>query len=224
MRKPSRGRAVDVEKVIELYKEGISMNEIGRRLGHHHGVIGYHLHKSNLPIRKTHLRNPQIPTDFIEKLYLQGMGTTEIAEKVGLSAQAIGARLIKADTPMRTGKEAASLAYKRGRFGNMGKEGKDSLTWKGGRGIDKDGYVWVSIGGGKTGAEHRLVWEKHHGEIQKGWIVHHLNGSRDDNRIENLCAMPRKRHSPTLIIESHQKRIRELESQVYDLKKEVKWR
>ena len=86
-------------------------------------------------------------------------------------------------------------------------------VWK-----DKNGYMLRGKKGG-TIFEHRFVWENHYGSIPEGWIVHHLNGNRSDNRIENLVAMPRKRHSPIIIIETYRKRIIELEKKIYKLKK-----
>lgn len=54
---------------------------------------------------------------------------------------------------------------------------------------DRDGYVVCSaVIGGKQcymkGA--RLVWVMHNGDIQKGFVVDHINRVRDDNRLENL--------------------------------------
>lgn len=48
------------------------------------------------------------------------------------------------------------------------------------------GYVMLGDGKGGLIAEHRVVWARHHGPIPPDFQVHHRNGVRDDNRIENL--------------------------------------
>lgn len=47
---------------------------------------------------------------------------------------------------------------------------------------------------GRRRPEHRLVWEAAHGPVPKGWVVHHIDGDKADNRLENLEAMPRGEH------------------------------
>ena len=50
------------------------------------------------------------------------------------------------------------------------------------------GYIQVKteIGRRRWPFEHRVVWEATHGPLPAGAEVHHINGIRDDNRIENL--------------------------------------
>lgn len=99
------------------------------------------------------------------------------------------------------------------------KVGNENSNWKGGI-TRAGGYVYIrtkriSRGAGQSYTpEHRLVWEKINGSLPKGWVIHHLNGIKDDNRPENLHARPRKEHSPLSIVEPYQKRILELESQI----------
>ena len=42
--------------------------------------------------------------------------------------------------------------------------------------------------------EHRLVWEAIHGPIPEAHSIHHLNGDRLDNRIENLELLSASEH------------------------------
>lgn len=41
---------------------------------------------------------------------------------------------------------------------------------------------------------HRMVWEAHNGPVPPGFEVHHINGDRADNEIENLQLMPGEEH------------------------------
>jgi hypothetical protein len=74
-------------------------------------------------------------------------------------------------------------------------------NWKGGR-VNREGYVGIYCPDHPRATatctyvmEHILVWEEAHGQpLPDGWVIHHKNGIRDDNRIENLLAMPKSTH------------------------------
>ncbi len=77
--------------------------------------------------------------------------------------------------------------------------------------VNKDGYV----------LEHILVWEKAYNiHLPDGWIIHHLNGIKNDNRLENLEALPRRKHNSNrmfqelqLLVEQQGVKIQFLEKQ-----------
>jgi len=86
------------------------------------------------------------------------------------------------------------------------------LTRESGTGHKRpDGYIAIVVDG-RPWLQHRYVWTCAYGPIPPKYQVHHRNGVRDDNRIENLelihiarhgqmhsLARPPFRHSPETI-------------------------
>ena len=101
-----------------------------------------------------------------------------------------------------------------------GMVGENNPSWKGGRSQGRDGYVLIrnSDPTSKTRyhREHILVWEAANGPTPKGWHVHHLNGIKDDNRLENLLAMSKSDHHRNHH-EPWERRIQHLEARIREL-------
>lgn len=55
---------------------------------------------------------------------------------------------------------------------------------------NRNKYVMKKDKKGYKIAEHRLIWEEKNGKVPPGGIIHHINGNKIDNRIENLMFFP----------------------------------
>ena len=96
------------------------------------------------------------------------------------------------------------------------KRGKNHHAWKGGKFKDGRGYICIynpehpRAHKNRYVMEHILIWETVHKQpLPKGWIIHHLNGIKDDNRPVNLQALPNRKHK--FVLEAKARRIQELE-------------
>ena len=108
-----------------------------------------------------------------------------------------------------------SCSNKHRHDGEFSGKGIENPNWKGGRTI-QNGYVLVRVqssGPNPYRGEHIVVWEHSNGPLPKGDVIHHLNGNKQDNRIENLVALSRKAHATTHRDHGmYEARIRELEA------------
>lgn len=100
------------------------------------------------------------------------------------------------------------------------KKGSKNAAWKGGRILGNDGYWRVRTERPDRRTpyelEHRVLWEKANGPLPRGHIIHHLNGIKSDNRLENLVAMSRADHH-TKHADPYEEKIRALEARIREL-------
>lgn len=114
----------------------------------------------------------------------------------------------KGNVPWNKGKKTGLVpktAYKKGcKTWNKGKahkaiRGKKHHRWKGGYWINKAGYKIIEVkrmGKRYRMREHRLIMEKHLGrKLSVSEELHHINGNKLDNRIENLRIMSKSEHA-----------------------------
>ena len=86
------------------------------------------------------------------------------------------------------------------------KKGENNPNWKGGKLPRRDGYVDVYVAPGdpfhemasrenRYILEHRLIMAKRIGRCLFPWeVVHHIDGNRSNNNINNLALFPQQSH------------------------------
>ena len=170
------------------------------------------------------MKYPILTKQFLYQKYIvEKLSTYQIAKIIDCGIATIWKYLKKYNIPTRTISEShkgalnpmygkhlseetrrkMSEAKKGENSPNYGKFGKESSHWKGGRKKDSNGYWHIYNPNhpyaDKNGYvyEHRLVVEQYLGRyLLTNEVVHHINGIKDDNRIENLmvfCCDPAHR-------------------------------
>ena len=60
--------------------------------------------------------------------------------------------------------------------------------------LRKDGYYYISTKKHNGCLLHRLIYEKYCGPIPNGYVVHHIDGNKQNNEISNLVLLSRNEH------------------------------
>jgi len=209
--------SLERSKIEELYNSGLSVAKVAKVCNCSLSVIRERMKEFGIPARKPteqphrHERKINIDKNKLKELYVDRQLTSiEVAKILGLTKATVQKRL-KEYGLMRTQHDAFAISKRIGKrkysspiIGQIRMAGRGYVKtyapqhYK----ADKAGYIY----------EHLFVWEEyHHKKLPEGYIIHHLNGIKDDNRPENLAAMPRTEHAKIHHDEPYKKRIRQLE-------------
>ena len=198
----------DKDFLYERYvKEKLTIPEISKLCNCSLSAISNNLKRNNIKIRTNaenvdlySLKNKKLYRDraWLKKRYqTEKCSAIEIRKEINCSPEVLNRWLNKFNIKIRTISEAQKAWHQKN---PKKRTGSKAPYWKGGR-YKKDGYVLVfmpehpnSIDG--YIAEHRLIMTKYLGRpLEKGEIVHHISGVRNDNKIENLELLIIKTHS-----------------------------
>jgi transposase len=196
------------------------LQQIGGRLHRSPNTIRLWLKEYNIEIRSRsesitlwHGKSKPSKEELKQLYWVEKLSTHKIANLFNVSGFTIAIWMREYSIPLRSASEAMKA---------RGLSGSSSPQWRGGRTVKGGGYVVIHQPdhrrASKQGyvAEHILVWEQiHRRPLPKGWVIHHLNGIKSDNRPSNLVALATGKHA-----ERHQRLLLALKEHIRALEAE----
>ena len=127
-------------------------------------------------------------------------GNTLLARQKRFCSKPCYGKFLKENPEHRNHFKPGAIPWNKGLVGYMA--GDKHWNWKGGRRKHSGGYIEVKCedhpraNSGGYVMEHRLVVEQHLGRLlEDGEVVHHIDGNRKNNEIDNLDIMTNSEHS-----------------------------
>jgi hypothetical protein len=137
----------------------------------------------------------RLPESEVREMFARGETLKAMAARFGCSSPGIKAALrrLGLERPFRMQPKRPP-------------RGPSSRMWHGGRSINHEGYIRIWTPTGRR-LEHRVVMERHLGRsLKRREVVHHRNGIKTDNRIENLELTNQSEHAKHHAPEMHRAR------------------
>src|ERR1700741_4094678 len=165
------------ELLRKLYiDEWLTTYQIGDKVGCSNTAVQNALRRFGIPIHQYRVKG--MDKDNLYELYVnQKLSLIKISEMLGCNNETVRKALQRHGIPVRSKSEAGKNKVitsehmeKIKKLGNLnrGKVGKDHPAWKGGRYVNKDGYVVIRVNG-KHVLEHRHVMEQYLGRKLEPW-------------------------------------------------------
>lgn len=171
----------DLADVVRWYEAGRSVRQIAAEMGASPITVRRTLERAGITLRtagRTVWTDDMLAMAIV--LHRDGRSQEQIGRALGVSQASVSSRL-----------RGAGVTVPRGR------RGADHSRWKGGRALSPEGYVLVipsdadlpfcRVNSSGYAVEHRLVMGRALGRrLERNESVHHINGDKTDNRLENL--------------------------------------
>ena len=115
-------------------------------------------------------------TSEMHDLYLKGYSISQVGRAFQVSRQTVFQRFKRAGMELRSKTLLPFMLF----------QGKKYT-------LRNNGYLACTDG--VRSSMHRDVWCFHNGEIPENYDIHHINGDKTDNRLENLEILPKSEHT-----------------------------
>jgi len=191
------------EEVINFYKKGLSLRTIASKLNISITPVKIILKENKINTKRTrwdyYEKRLNITKKELENL-AKNNNSYEIAEMFDVSQPVVhywikkyGIKLKRKllDKTKEKIRKTLLRKYKSGEIINPNKLPNNSK-------VMNNGYYWIKQNNTWL-QEHRYIWLRDNDwgmlTIPYDWVVHHINGDKLDNKIENLACIPHSMHN-----------------------------